>query len=192
MWRFQLRLSVVFFSLGLSLSQVAQCSSGDDSIFMLQSKWRAQDGMAHPLSDMRGTPVVLSMIYTGCQATCPLTLRDLKRIESALPLALRTKVRFALFSFDSDQDLPVVLKRFAKAHDLDLSRWTLFQGDAAAVRELAAVLGLQYKKNSRGEYDHSSLIAVIDAKGRIRYQRTGVGQDAAEITQKITFLLNER
>ena len=138
--------------------------------------------MGSPCSSGRyeGRPVVLAMVYTTCTTACPLTVADLKRIESALSPEARGRVWFALFSLDSERDRPEVLKKFASARSLDPSRWRLYHGDRAAVRELAMVLGVRYKKDARGDFDHSNVISILDAEGVIRHQQVGLGQEPTE------------
>ena len=120
------------------------------------------------------------MVYTNCTTACPLIVAKLKRIESALSPEARGRVWFALFSFDSERDRPEVLKRFAAARDLDPSRWRLYHGDRAAVRELAMVLGIRYKRDTRGDFDHSNVISILDRDGVIRHQQVGLGQQPGE------------
>ena len=72
---------------------------------------------------------------------------------------------------------PEALKKFASARDLDPSRWRLYHGDRAAVRELAMVLGIRYKKDARGDFDHSNVISILDREGVIRHQQVGLGQE---------------
>jgi protein SCO1 len=158
------------------------------SIYQVRTAWRDMDGKPAQLRSLRGRPVALAMVYTNCTTACPLILADLKRIESALSPEARERVWFALFSFDSERDRPEVLKKFASAHDLDPSRWRLYHGGRAAVRELAMVLGIRYKKDARGDFDHSNVISVLDREGVIRHQQVGLGQDPAESANRLESL----
>jgi protein SCO1/2 len=150
------------------------------SIYQVRTAWTDTDGKPVQLRSLRGKPVALAMVYTNCTTACPLILAKLKGIESALSPEARGRVWFALFSFDSERDRPEVLKKFASAHDLDPSRWRLYHGDRAAVRELAMVLGIRYKRDARGDFDHSNVISVLDREGVIRHQQLGLGQDPTE------------
>ena len=150
------------------------------SIYQLTSAWTEADGQRVPLRSLQGRPVALAMVYTSCTTACPLIVAALKRIESALSPEARGRVWFALASFDSDRDRPEVLRQFASARDLDRSRWRLYHGDPHAVRELAMVLGIRYKKDARGDYDHSNVITILDREGVIRHQQVGLGQDPTE------------
>src|SRR5262249_9419322 len=132
------------------------------------------------LRSLRGRPVALAMVYTSCTTACPLIVAKLKLIEESLSPEARGRVWFAVVSFDSERDRPEALKRFATARELDPSRWRLYHGDPAAVRELAMMLGIRYKRGTRGDYDHSNVITILDREGVIRHQEVGLGQTPGE------------
>ena len=150
------------------------------SIYQASSAWTDMDGKPALLRSLRGRPVALAMVYTNCTTACPLIVAKLKLIEEALSPEARGRVWFALASFDSERDRPEALKRFAAARDLDPSRWRLYHGDPAAVRELAMMLGIRYKRDTRGDYDHSNVITILDRDGVIRRQEVGLGQQPGE------------
>ena len=160
-----------------------------ESIYNLGSTWTSQDGKQTKLSALQGRPVVVAMVYTSCQAACPMTISDLKRIEEALPAAAKSQVRFAVFSFDFKRDTPAKLKEFVKARSLDTNRWTLFHGEPSAVRKLSAVLGIRYKKDKNGDFDHSNVITILDKTGAIVHQQVGLRQDSKETVAKLTQIL---
>lgn len=110
----------------------------------------------------------------------------MKRIEQALPANLKGKVQFALFSFDPKNDTPDALKAYAKLHGLDLSVWTLLTSNKDAVRQLAAVLGIRYKQDVKGEYSHSNVVTVLNSAGEILYQQVGLRADPKESIEAIT------
>jgi protein SCO1/2 len=140
------------------------------------------------LASFKGAPFVVALIYTSCQAVCPLILSDMLEIERRLsPAAQRT--RFVAISLDPKRDTPGTLLAYAKQRKLDLSRWTLLTGDEDDVREIAAVLGMRYRQVAGGDFVHSSLITVVDGEGVIRRQQIGLRQDPAESVRVITQLV---
>jgi protein SCO1/2 len=121
------------------------------------------------------------MVYTSCTTACPLILANLKLVESALSPEARERVWYPIASFDSERDHPETLKKFAAARDLDPSRWRLYHGDRAAVRELAMMLGIRYKRNAHGDFDHSNVITILDGDGVIRHQQVGLAPVSTEV-----------
>lgn len=172
-----------------SLDKNRPTALAGESIYHLSDSWKSQDDRSVSIAALAGQPAVIAMIYTSCQSACPMTLADLKRIEAALPPDARSKVRFAIFSFDSKRDTPAKLAEFAKSRSLDTKRWSLYHGSKAAVRKLAAVLGIQYKQDAAGDFDHSNVITVVDAGGIIRHQQIGLGKEPKETTARILALL---
>jgi protein SCO1/2 len=162
------------------------------SIFNLDSSWISQEGRPVELASLAGKPTVIVMAYTSCKAACPMTMKDLRAIERGLSSDARAGTRFAVVSFDSSGDTPERLKKFAQAHDLDLGRWVLLTGREGAVRGLAAVLGIKYKKNARGIFDHSNAISIVDREGVIRWQQQGLGADPGESVKKIEELFRDK
>jgi protein SCO1/2 len=156
------------------VADAAPTSSERYSIYDLDSKWHDQRGTSRSLSSLRGQPQVVAMIYTHCSTTCPFTVAEMKRIEREAP----SGAGFVLVSLDPARDDPARLAMFAEERGLDASRWTLLDGSDDAVRELATVLGVRYRRLSPDELAHSNALTVLDADGVVTYQHAGL--DAAE------------
>ena len=155
------------------------------SVYNLRSVWTTQDGTSVTLESLRGQPVVLAMAYTSCKDMCPMIVSDMMWIEDQAAKRAMTAVRFAFFSLDTEVDTPERLKDYALAHGLDPQRWTLFHGDKTAVRELAAVLGIRYRKVGAHDFDHSNMISLLDAEGNIAYQQIGTQADSMDFVKKL-------
>ena len=140
----------------------------------LTSAWRDQAGDSLAFGDLRAPVRVLALVYTSCEATCPLIVADLKRVEASVPPARRADVRFVLVSLDPARDTPGRLAEWAASTRLDPARWSLLAGDADAVRELAATLGVRYQRQADGEMAHTNAITVLDAGGAIAHQQLGI------------------
>ena len=137
------------------------------SLYNLESKWTTQDGMSVGLGALGGKPVVAAMGYTSCKDICPAIVADMMWIEKHLPQDAAGRVRFVFASFDSTVDTPAKLKAYADEHGFDPGRWTLLHGDDDAVRDLAAALGVAYRPDGQGGFDHAAVISLIDEKGEI-------------------------
>jgi len=145
----------------------ALAAGADDSIYHLTGAFRDQAGSNARLDVGRGHPVVMSMFYASCTETCPLLIAEIHRIEESLTPALRGDVRIVLVSLDPERDTPAALAKLAERHRVDQTRWRFLTGPDGAVREVAAVLGVRFRRLSTGAIDHSSVIAVIDRDGAI-------------------------
>ena len=154
------------------------------SLYQLESSWTNDAGATRRLADLRGRPQVVTMFFATCQLTCPVLLNDLKRLEAALPAALRTNVGFVLVSFDTERDTPEVLAGYRKIHEL-AERWTLLRGGPDDVLEFANLLGVKFKKDVRGQFAHSNVITILDAGGEIVRQIPGLNRDMAEAVRAL-------
>ena len=147
-------------------------TTGDGySVYDLDAQYRDQRGAPRQLSSLRGRPQVVAMIYTHCSTTCPLTVAEMKRIERESP----RDVGFVLVSLDPARDDPARLAAFAAERGLDAGRWTLLEGSDDAVRELATVLGVRYRRVSPEELAHSNALTLLNADGAVVYQHAGLG-----------------
>jgi protein SCO1/2 len=144
-----------------------------DSLYQLEAHFTDDTGRTFTLGELRGQPVVLNMFFSACGYACPLLVTDLQAIRGQLPAAIRARAIFVLVSFDTDRDTPAALATYRAQRSLDPS-WKLLHGDADAVRELAALLGLKYKQETDGSFSHSNLLTVLNAEGVIVHQRSGL------------------
>jgi protein SCO1/2 len=169
---------------------VATQAPSSQSLYNLDSVWQNQNGENVQLSSLRGKVVVLAMAYTSCQSSCPVIVDAMEKLEQQIkdPGA----AQFVLASFDSKRDVPVQLKKYATQKKLKLDHWTLLHGDQKAVRNLSATLGIRYKEDSQGEFDHSNIISLLDKDGVIRFQQVGINKDSKELTQKLLELAKSR
>jgi protein SCO1/2 len=165
---------------------VAPAPFTDKSLYQSETKWTTDSQRQITLGDLAGQPQVVAMFFANCQSTCPIIVHDLKRIEAALPHGERERVGFTLVTFDSRRDTPAALAEYRRIRGLPASRWTLLHGAPDDVAELAALLGVRYKEDARGQFMHSNLITILNAQGEIVHQQVGLGgdiQDTVRIVQ---------
>ncbi|KYG64514.1 hypothetical protein AZI85_03610 [Bdellovibrio bacteriovorus] len=157
----------------------------DDSIYNLNSTFLNEQDKNVAITDLQGSPVVISMAYTGCVYTCPLILAQMQNIEKEMDKQGRTDVRYVLISFDHERDTPAVLQKYLANKKLS-KKWSLWTSKTdKAPREVANVLGIKYKKMEGGDYDHSFIISVLDEKGRIKFQQTGADGKPSDMVQAL-------
>ena len=155
------------------------------SIFHLQSTWTDQRGRPMQLSSLRGKPTVVLLFYGTCRSVCPTLIEDAKRIDAALSADVRRRVQYLLVTFDPANDTTARLGEIAREHRLDTRRFCLVRSDDDAVRELANVLGVQYREIREGEYAHSSVLNLLDRDGVFAYQSVGVSRPVEEMAAHI-------
>ena len=139
------------------------------SLYHLDSPWTDQHGTTRRLGDLRGRPQVIAMVYTHCGAACPLIVGDMKQLEATFP-----DLGFVLVSIDPARDTPGRLHEFATGSRLS-ERWTLLSGTDDQLLEIAAVLGVRFRRVSDTDFMHSNIITVLNAAGEITYRQDGFG-----------------
>jgi len=163
----------------------AKESDPPDSIYQLEARLTDQAGHAQGLDLYRGSPVLITMFYGSCQATCPLIIDTLRSTERGLSPEQRAKLRVLLISFDPERDTPEALRAIAATRHIDTTRWTLATTDAETVRAIAALLDLQYRRLPSGEFNHSTVIALLSPRGEIQARSTQLGRADPELLKHL-------
>lgn len=155
------------------------------SLYHLDAKLIDQRGRSLSLAAFRGQPLLVTMFYSSCTSVCPMLIAQLKRVEQALPAALRSKTQVLLVSLDPERDTVERLAELARRHAVDGTRWHFTRTSPSSVRELAALLGVRYRKMPGGEIGHSPLIAVLDRDGVLALRVEGSVGDPATLARAV-------
>jgi protein SCO1/2 len=138
-----------------------------DSIYQLAAPLVDQGGRHLMLADMRGRAQVAVMFYTSCTLACPTIIDTLFDLERKLAPDERQRLGVLMVTLDPQRDGPPALKAMADKRSLDAGRWTLVQPQPADVRAIAGVLGVRYRQLADGDFNHTSVLVLLDRDGRI-------------------------
>ena len=90
----------------------------------------AIQGQNVSLAELRGKPLVLSLVYTSCYQICPMTTRHLSEVVEKARSALGTdSFNVALIGFDTAVDTPAAMRISPSAR-----AWTIAAGGFSARR----------------------------------------------------------
>jgi len=150
-----------------------------DSVYQLDARLSDQEGRALEWRTLRGRPAIVSMFYGNCHLACPMIVASGKALQNRLEPRERDAVDFAMISIDPARDTPAALRDIARMHRLDTTHWRLLRPDDADVRTLAATLGIRYRAQPDGTFNHTSVLVLLDRDGRIlaRGDVTGLQPD---------------
>jgi protein SCO1/2 len=127
------------------------------------------DSLGHPfsLTDYRGRPLVISLIYTSCSTVCPSTTQHLLDAVAEAQRSLGGE-RFAVLTvgFDARNDTPQRMATFAKQQGIPVATWRAASGDVATLAALMRDLGFSYLA-AAGGFEHITQTSIIDADGRV-------------------------
>jgi protein SCO1/2 len=191
-------LAIAFLHSGCStVSETPACCAkpadsapplSDRSLFQLDSSWTNDQSASLKLGALGGRPLVITMFFAKCEYACPVLVHDMKKVQAALPPEVRGKIGFVLVSFDTERDTPAALADYRKIHELP-ANWTLLRGAPDDVLELAALLGVKFKKDVRGQFAHSNILTVLNTGGEVTHQQIGLNQPPDETVKQLVQLL---
>lgn len=153
----------------LLLSTLTVAWSGVDlprnSLYLLNVPLTDQDGNRSNWQDTVPGPRIVSMFYTRCDYVCPMLFEAIRSLESSLPASSLQHLRVGLVTLDPARDDVTALKTTAAQRGGDPARWRVYRTADADVRKLAGMLGIQYRRLSDGEFNHSTVMILLDANG---------------------------
>ena len=168
-------LGMAVIALVLSLPQRASAAStegaqgpgevSENSVYQLDAPWTDDDGKSLRLRDLGGGVQVLTLIFTSCTGACPATVKALQMFARGAFAAGSDQPTFVLVSVDPERDTVEALRRYRREMHLGTDGWKLLRGSDPEVRKLAAVLGFNYEQIDTGQFVHSSLVTVLNARG---------------------------
>jgi protein SCO1/2 len=131
------------------------------------------------LADLRGKPLVVNFIYTGCSQVCPATTQLLAGAVKEAERALGPGTfRVATIGFNVPVDDPASMRAFARKFGLgSSSNWLFLTPEVNEVAALAAQLGFRYEATAAG-FDHLLQVSILDREGRVYRQVYGDAFDA--------------
>ncbi len=174
-----------------------RCTRGADeisarSIYQLPAAWTTDDGRSLRLRELAGEVQVLTFFYTSCEAACPMTVKALQSLSLDAGPGGDARARFLLVSVDPAHDSLAALRQYRRTMKLDPDRWKLLRGPPAEVRKLAALLGFNYEEVDSGQFVHSNLVTVLNARGEVVHQQDALGGNLPELTAAIRAARAER
>jgi protein SCO1/2 len=143
----------------------AQALPGD-SVYHVDAQVTTSQGQTQAWRALRGQTRVVSMFYSGCHVMCPLILENAKAVQKQLSPAERERLGLVMISLDPIHDTPAVLAQTARNHRLP-ANWQLLRPGVDEVRALASVLDVRYRARDDGSINHTSVLILLDADGRI-------------------------
>jgi protein SCO1/2 len=131
------------------------------------------DGRRIDLASLRGKPLVVNFVYTGCFQICPTTTRHLARAVERAEAALGPgRFQVATIGFNLPFDSPEAMRDFGRRHGLARANWFFLSPHAESLERLLDDFGFTYVASPRG-FDHLLQATILDAEGRIVRQLYG-------------------
>lgn len=151
----------------LKISQAAIGRQLGDYTFLNRS------GRTVRLSDYRGKPLVISMIFTNCPFVCATTTRNLSALKLSQDALGADSFGVLTIGFDTEHDTPEAMSDFAKRIDVNLPNWEFVSADPDTIKKLSKDLGFVYFPSAEGGFNHITQTTFIDGQGKVYLQIYG-------------------
>ena len=137
------------------------------------------------LGSARGRPLVVSMVFTACDVSCPVIIETLAdAVRDARGVLGPGSFSVVTIGFDTRNDTPEMMRSFAKAHGVSDDDWTFLSGDADTISAIMRELGFIATGSPRG-YDHVSQVSVVDADGVVRQHVYGASFESPALVEPL-------
>jgi protein SCO1/2 len=141
------------------------------------------------LADFRGQPLVISLIFTSCNHTCPLLTQHLAdAVEAAQDALGNDSFQTVTIGFDPVADTPERLSDYAQTQGIELPNWRFLSGDAETLDALIADLGFIRVESPRG-FDHLAQTSLIDPAGKVYQQVYGDSFGVTAVVEPLKAIL---
>jgi protein SCO1/2 len=148
-----------------------------------------QHGQPLRLAELRGRPLVVSLVFTNCYVVCSgatLNLREAVRVARQA-LGERSFTVLTL-GFDSANDTPPRMLAFGRDRGIADPEWRFASADAATVRRFTDEIGFTWAPSPRG-FDHLTQVTVLDADGTVVRQVYGEAFAPPELVEPLKQLI---
>jgi len=158
-WRF-----VLVSTVGLAVVAAAAPRPGDDEALRASQaaigrtvagvELITADGGRLSFEELRGRPVVLSLVYTSCYHVCSgLTLRLRDTVKVARQALGAEAFNVVTVGFDTPNDRPERMQAYARERGALQSGWYFAVTDSVGIKRLVGMVGFTYFPLFKG-FDH--------------------------------------
>jgi protein SCO1/2 len=179
MWRFSKLIAGIATAFcatqGLSFDEKEALKESQAAIGREIGGYTLRDANRAPvrLDELRGKPLVVHFVYTGCFQVCPASTQFLaKAVAEAERTLGRGAFRVATIGFNLPFDTPQAMKEFGRKFGIASADWLFLSPQADTLAQLTADFGFRYEATAAG-FDHLLQVSILDARGRIYRQVYG-------------------
>ncbi|MBE9562646.1 MAG: SCO family protein [Proteobacteria bacterium] len=161
-----------------------------DAIDNVIGDYTLVDSNEQPFVLKRNKPLVLSLVYTSCHHTCPMTTRNLAKVVKIAREALGDdSFDVITIGFNTGVDTPKNMRYFATQQGIeDINNWYYLSSDKNTINSLMKDIGFIFYPSPRG-YDHIVQATVIDAHGKVYNQVYGEVFDTPLLVEPLKQLI---
>jgi len=137
------------------------------------------------LSDFKGRPVLINMVYTACSHYCPVTTQSLADgVEAARDALGEDSFSVLTIGFDVRNDKPTRMRAYGRAQGINYSNWHFLAADSETVLALTEQTGFIFYPSSQG-FDHLAQTTLLDKDGHIGRQIYGTDLTVPQVVEPL-------
>jgi len=126
-----------------------------------------QDGNEFDLGQWYDKPLIISYIFTNCPQICPAITTSLSRIVRDNKERLGVDFRVVSVGFDYENDTPEVMREYGASFTDSFENWKFVTGPPETVRALARRLGIIYRPDGNGSWEHTVGVTIVAPGGYV-------------------------
>ena len=168
-------LLVVFLARAEAFDEKAALRESQAAIGRQVGDYRFVDSGGRPvrLAELRGKPLVVNFVYTGCFQVCPTATQFLAAAVKDAERSLGPGTfRVATIGFNLPFDSPEAMKAFAQKYGIASPDWVFLTPERETLASLVADFGFRYEPTAAG-FDHLLQVSIVHPQGRIYRQVYG-------------------
>jgi len=171
-------ISAIILIVGIwAVPKIVDRISGPELAFIGDKKltnfsFTDQNGATITNEDYKGKVWVAEFFFSTCQSICPIMNQNMIKIQNEF--FGYSNLGIASFTIDPVHDTSLVLKEYAKNHQITKPQWHLLTGSKNEIFQLANETFNLYVgeiPEVDGGFEHSGFFALIDQEGNIRSRR---------------------
>ncbi|MDH5410815.1 MAG: SCO family protein [Alphaproteobacteria bacterium] len=137
------------------------------------------------LSDFKGKPVIINMIYTSCSHYCPVITRSLADgVDVAIDALGDDSFTVLTIGFDVRNDKPSRMRAYGRAQGISFPNWHFLAADSETILALSAQTGFIFYPSSQG-FDHLAQTTLLDKDNRIVRQIYGTDLTVPQVVEPL-------
>lgn len=150
------------------------------------------EGRTVRLTDFAGKPLLVSLVFTSCYHSCPVTTKRLRQAVAEARDALGAD-SFAVVTvgFDVANDTPERMRVFGREQGIDPDGWTLLSATPEVIPRLLADVGFVHYPSPRG-FDHIAQVTVVGRDGVVYRQVYGEMFELPQLVEPLKDLVFNR
>lgn len=146
-------------------------------------------GREFSISDYKGKPLVVNLIYASCAQSCPpLVMALADAVEIGRDALGDESFNVITVGFDTSFDTPENMASFAKSLGVGDDNWQFLSTDFQSVQGLSDDLGFVFYQSIKG-FDHLDQITVIDGNGVVHTQVYGANFPPTLVVEPLKAIL---